>query len=207
MSQRKTHWETVYTTKAAEDVSWFQAQATRSLAMIREAAPALDAAIVDVGGGASVLVDGLLDAGYRQLTVLDLSDAALAATRTRLGVRAAAVQWLAADITEVALPDAAYDVWHDRAVFHFLVEADARARYVGALRQALRLGGQAVIATFAEDGPERCSGLPVRRYSSAALAAELGAAFVLLDAQRETHETPGGGRQSFQYGRFLHRGD
>ena len=206
MSERKTHWETVYGTRAVDAVSWYQPDATRSLAMIRAAAVSPDSGIIDVGGGASRLVDGLFAAGYRDLTVLDLSAAALAAARTRLGDAAAPVHWLEADITETALPAARWDLWHDRAVFHFMTTDTQRAAYRQRLHASLRIGGQAIIATFAEDGPERCSGLTVVRYGPPALAAEMGDAFELLDSQRELHATPGGSRQSFQYSRFLYRG-
>lgn len=203
MMGRQSHWETVYATKPADTVSWFQATADRSLALIGESALPLSASIIDVGGGASTLVDDLLRLGYSTLTVLDISGAALDVARCRLGpARSESVRWIEADITSVSLLPHAYDLWHDRAVFHFLTDADDRRRYIGQLRNALRPEGHLIIATFAEDGPERCSGLPVVRYSAAALQAELGPSFVLVSASREAHRTPGGTVQAFQYCHF-----
>jgi SAM-dependent methyltransferase len=195
---RKDHWETVYSTKASQSVSWFQPQADVSLRLIREATDNT-AAIIDVGGGASTLVDGLLDAGYRDLTVLDLSGAALAAARARVGDRGAGVRWLEADILHAELSAHAYDVWHDRAVFHFLTDPADRARYVEQVLHAVKPGGHVIVASFAEDGPQQCSGLPVMRYAPEALHAEFGAPFALLHHEREAHQTPGGSVQSFVY--------
>lgn len=194
----KDHWEDVYTSKAPHSVSWFQPQAETSLRLIKQAA-GTDAAIIDVGGGASTLVDGLLDAGYRHLSVLDLAGSALAAARARLGARAAGIEWIEANILEAHLPAATYDVWHDRAVFHFLTDPAARAAYVRQVLHALRPGGHVIVASFAEDGPEKCSGLPVMRYRPDALHAEFGAPFTLLQHERETHLTPAGGSQQFVY--------
>ncbi len=194
----KNHWEQVYRGRTPQDVSWFQPEAAVSLRLIRAAAGS-GAAVIDVGGGASTLVDGLLDAGYRDLTVLDLSGAALAAARQRLGARAAGVHWLEADILRAALPARAYDVWHDRAVFHFLTAPAERAAYVRQVLHAVRPGGHVVVASFAEDGPEKCSGLPVMRYAPDALHAEFGAPFELLHHEREEHRTPGGMVQQFVY--------
>lgn len=202
----KSHWQQVYSSKPADAVSWYQPQATMSLAMIAEAGLPCTAPIIDVGGGASTLVDGLLDAGHGELTVLDLSAAALQAARQRLGARAASVQWIEGDVTRVALPGAAYALWHDRAVFHFLTEADDRALYLAQLRRALAADGQVLMATFAPDGPTRCSGLPVRQYSAASLATELGETFDLVDERRDAHVTPDGQVQRFQYCRFRRRG-
>ncbi|HJU83369.1 MAG TPA: class I SAM-dependent methyltransferase [Holophagaceae bacterium] len=195
----KEHWEHVYATKATTEVSWFQEHARMSLKLIREAGVPASAAILDVGGGASVLVDDLLDQGYSDLTVLDISGAALAAARTRLGARAAQVRWIEASILEAQLPDQAFDVWHDRAVFHFLTEAADRQAYVRQLSRALKPGGLAVLATFAEDGPAKCSGLPVQRYSPETLAAELGPGFTRLRAERDTHRTPFDTEQRFLF--------
>jgi ubiquinone/menaquinone biosynthesis C-methylase UbiE len=199
---RKAHWEGVYRQKAPETVSWYQPRAAVSMRLIERAGVGAGDRIIDVGGGASVLVENLLEAGHPELTVLDLSRAALARTRSRLGGRAAAVTWLEADVTAADLPAAGYDLWHDRAVFHFLVEPGDREAYLRTLRQALRPGGHAIIATFAEDGPERCSGLPVRRYSAQQLHRQLGEGFELLAHEREDHVTPGGAVQRFQYGLF-----
>lgn len=200
---RAAHWNTVYTTKRADEVSWFQPEATTSLALIRRVAPARAAAIVDVGGGASRLVDGLHDAGYRAITVLDVSGAALEVSRQRLGPRAADVTWIESDVLEATLGAQTVDVWHDRAVFHFLTDADDRARYVAQVDRALKPGGHVVIATFADDGPLRCSGLPVVRYTSEALQRVFGAAYRLESSLREAHVTPGGTTQAFVYAVFV----
>lgn len=197
--QDKAHWESVYASKATDSVSWFQPHADISLEMIRHCNVPPDAAIIDVGGGASTLVDDLLDAGHSDLTVLDLSGTALAAAKARLGTRAAAVHWQEANITAVQLPPQAYDIWHDRAVFHFLTEATDRHAYVRAVLRALKLGGHLIVGTFAEDGPEKCSGLPVRRYSAEQLHAEFGAAFDLIEKKHELHRTPVGTLQHFVY--------
>ena len=195
----KRHWEDVYSLKAAEDVSWFQEHAERSLRLIREAGVCRSAAIIDVGGGASTLVDDLLASGYSNLTVLDLSGGALAAAKTRLGSRASAVRWLEADIVDAPLPRHGYDLWHDRAVFHFLTTAQQRQAYVGAVLRAVKPGGHVIVATFAEDGPQMCSGLPVMRYRADELHAEFGEQFVLLKHERESHLTPTGVEQRFVY--------
>lgn len=197
--QAKQHWEHVYATKSIDAVSWFQPQAATSLKLIQATGAAPTDAIIDVGGGASTLVDGLLANGFGNLSVLDLSGAALAASRARLGERAAAVQWLEADITQVALPAQRYAVWHDRAVFHFLVEAADRAAYRKLLLHALQPLGQVIIATFAENGPVQCSGLPIRRYRAEELHAELGESFELVDSHTEAHHTPSGAIQQFVY--------
>jgi SAM-dependent methyltransferase len=197
--QSKEHWEQVYATKATDAVSWFQEHAEHSLRLIRETGVPLSASIIDGGGGASTLVDDLLANGYSRLTVLDLSAAALAAARDRLGERGGAVQWLEADITRAVLPAHAYDVWHDRAVFHFLTSPADRKAYVQAVLRAVKPGGHVIVATFAEDGPTRCSGLPVRRYGAQELHAEFGERFVLLRHEREAHRTPFGTTQQFVY--------
>jgi SAM-dependent methyltransferase len=194
----KNHWEQVYRTKHPQAVSWFQPEAAVSLRLIRDATDST-AAVIDVGGGASTLVDGLLDAGYRDLTVLDLSGAALAAARQRLGARSVGVHWLEADILQAVLPNQAYDVWHDRAVFHFLTDPAQRATYVRQVLHAVKPGGHVIVASFAEDGPEKCSGLPVMRYAPGELHAEFGAPFELLHHEREEHRTPGGTVQQFVY--------
>jgi ubiquinone/menaquinone biosynthesis C-methylase UbiE len=199
MTDRHRHWETVYQDKEADAVSWFQPHAASSLRLIENAAPDRNAAIIDVGGGASVLVDDLLDAGYANLTVLDLAESALAASRARLGARAAAVNWIAADITEAVLPEAAYDVWHDRAVFHFLTKDTDRARYVAQVLRAVKPGGHVIVAAFGPGGPLQCSGLDVARYTPDALHAEFGAPFRLLRHQTEIHYTPAGKEQEFVY--------
>lgn len=197
--QSKDHWEQVYTTKATSGVSWFQEHARQSVQLIARAGLARDAGIIDVGGGASTLVDDLLDEGYTKVTVLDLSEAALAASQSRLGQRTDDVSWLVGDITRMKLPRHAYDVWHDRAVFHFLTMPQEREAYVQAVLRAVKPGGHVIVATFAEDGPEKCSGLPVMRYSADGLHAEFGAPFTLLQQEREEHHTPLGTVQQFIY--------
>jgi trans-aconitate methyltransferase len=195
---QRTHWEAVYRTKAATETSWYQPVLQRSLELIQAAAVPPEAAILDVGGGASTLVDHLLAAGFTDVTVLDIASTALAQARTRLGAKAACVQWIAADITTWQ-PTRRYVVWHDRAVFHFLVDPALRARYLDSLRAALAPGGHVVIATFGPEGPTRCSGLDVQRYSTETLSAAFGSAFRLMRSQLEEHVTPAGKRQQFLY--------
>jgi SAM-dependent methyltransferase len=195
----KSHWERIYRDKLPTQVSWYQPHALRSLDLIRRVSPPPDGAIIDVGSGASTLIDDLLDAGYHDLTVLDLSAAALAVARARLGTRANTVQWIEADVLSASLPKTGYSVWHDRAAFHFLTAPVDRARYVAQVRQAVRVGGWVLVATFADDGPTRCSGLEVARYSPEALHAEFGAPFQLLASEREGHVTPAGVPQAFIY--------
>ncbi len=197
----KQHWDEVYRLKAEQEVSWFQTEPGVSLELIRAADLAKQDAIVDVGAGASRLVDRLLAEGYQDLTALDIADTALRKSQARLGDAARRVNWFAADVTHWQ-PPKRYALWHDRAVFHFLTEATDRAAYRKTLASALRPQGMAIIASFAPDGPERCSGLPVQRYSPASLAAELGAGFRLLDQRSESHMTPAGKLQLFQYSVF-----
>lgn len=196
---RRAHWEQVHQTGLPHEMSWFQREAELSCELISRVAPERAARIIDVGGGASRLVDGLLDAGYRDLTVLDLAPAALAHARARLGQRAELVTWLEADLLEVDLPAHRWDVWHDRAVFHFLTAALDRARYVRQVRHALQPGGHLLVATFAHDGPPSCSGLPVVRYTAESLQREFGAGFDLVESVREEHVTPRGAWQAFIY--------
>lgn len=198
---RREHWETVYREKNEDEVSWFQGRASTSLALIARASSDRGARIVDVGGGASRLVDALVDDGYRNVAIVDVAAAALAKARERLGERADRVRWVVADLLAWT-PDAIFDVWHDRAVFHFMTRPEERAAYLGAMRRALEPGGHAIIATFASNGPEKCSGLPVRRYEPDELAAELGPAFRLVESVREEHATPAGKTQAFQYSLF-----
>jgi 2-polyprenyl-3-methyl-5-hydroxy-6-metoxy-1,4-benzoquinol methylase len=197
--QSKEHWEQVYSTKTETGVSWFQEHAHESVNLIGRTDVGKDASIIDVGGGASTLVDDLLSEGYSNLTVLDLSEVALAASRVRLGARANQVTWRAGDLTQVDFPRHAYDVWHDRAVFHFLTAREEREAYVRAVLCAVKPGGHVIVATFADDGPDKCSGLPVMRYSAAGLHAEFGAPFRLLQQAREEHHTPFGSVQQFVY--------
>jgi SAM-dependent methyltransferase len=197
--QSKEHWERVYSTKAVDAVSWFQEHAEQSLRFIEDTAVPLNAAIVDVGGGASTLVDDLLARGCTNVTVLDISAAALRAAQDRLGSRAGLARWVEADITKVELPPRYYDVWHDRAVFHFLTDAQDRQAYVDALLHAIKPGGHVIVATFAEDGPTQCSGLPVRRYSAEELHSEFGAPFTLVGHDKQSHRTPFGTIQEFTF--------
>lgn len=198
---RRAHWEDVYQRKGDLDVSWFQERPADSLLLIRESGVALTAPVIDVGGGASRLVDGLLAGGFSDITVLDIAGNALERARDRIGAPGAKVQWLAADVTTWT-PPRRYGLWHDRAVFHFLTEAADRAAYRRNLEAGLMAGGIAVVASFALDGPERCSGLPVMRYSPDSLAAELGAQFQLSDSRSVEHITPAGRSQRFQYSVF-----
>ena len=196
---RRSYWDEVYRTKGPERVSWFQAEARLSRSLIERSAPDRGARIIDVGAGASTLVAGLLDAGYRQLTVVDLSSTALALAQQRVGCAAAQVSWIAGDVLALDVSPAAFDLWHDRAVFHFLTQAEDRTRYVAQVRRAVAPGGHVLVATFAEDGPTRCSGLEVARYSPAALHGEFGPDFRLLASEREVHITPTGSEQAFTY--------
>lgn len=199
MLDAKAHWEQVYNTKAATQVSWYQPHPLVSLELICATGVAFDEPIIDVGGGASTLVDDLLDAGYENITVLDISAKALDVACARLGARAARVHWLEADMTQTELPREHFAVWHDRAVFHFLTEPLARKKYVDAVRDAVKIGGHVIVASFAFDGPEMCSGLRVNRYDAETMHAEFGDAFTLISSQRETHQTPWGGEQKFVY--------
>ncbi len=198
---RHDHWQTVYRTKDETAVSWFQEQPVLSLDLIGRADPGPEAWIIDIGGGASRLVDALLARGHRHLAVLDIAEAALAKTQARLGAQASAVDWIVADVTAWT-PPRAYDLWHDRAVFHFLTEPADQQAYARTLAAAVRPGGQAIIGTFAIDGPERCSGLPVHRYDAAGLAARFAPAFAPIDDRRDDHRTPAGAIQRFQFCRL-----
>lgn len=195
----KQHWESIYQTKGASEVSWFQPEARLSLRLIQEAVPDRAAAICDIGGGASTLVDGLLASGYSAISVLDLSGRALDTARHRLGALAPDVRWIEADVLDVDLPPESLDVWHDRAVFHFLTDPLDRQRYVTQVRRTVRPGGHVLVASFADNGPTRCSGLEVVRYSPESMHGEFGPDFRLLSSTRETHITPDGARQEFVY--------
>lgn len=195
----KSHWEQVYGSKAPDAVSWYAPHLAESLAYIRQAGADLDAAILDVGGGESTLVDDLVDAGYRRIEVLDLSEQALAVCRARLGEQAAQVGWRAGDVLEMDLAPNSVDIWHDREVFHFLTDPAQRRRYVEQVLKALKPGGFAIVGTFGPEGPTECSGLPVARYSSEGLHEEFGNPFQLLDHATSLHTTPWGSTQQFVY--------
>lgn len=195
----KTHWEHIYETRAPTQVSWYQEHARFSLQYIRNTGIQKTDAIIDVGGGASTLVDDLIADGYQRISILDVSAVALQLARQRLGEHAGKVNWIESDITQADLPEQAYDLWHDRAVFHFLTQAKDRQRYIDTVRRAVRVGGHIILATFAPDGPERCSGLEVVRYSPESLHHEFGGDFEMVDSTRETHHTPFGTEQKFIY--------
>lgn len=200
MSQRD-HWGEVYETKSPDAVSWYQPTPIPSLQALDRLHIAPTASVIDIGGGASHLVDHLLARGFSDITVLDIAAPALEIAKARLGEAAAQVHWVVADMTQWG-PGRSFDVWHDRAVFHFLTEEGQRAAYRKALEQALAPAGVAIFATFALDGPEKCSGLAVQRYDAASLAKALGSAFALVADWREVHVTPGGGHQAFTWGVF-----
>lgn len=195
----KNHWERVYATKAPDAVSWYRAHLETSLALIERAAGTHSASIIDVGGGESTLVDDLLARGYRNVTVLDVSETAIDVTKKRLGAAAEHVRWLAGDITEIKLAPNAYDVWHDRAVFHFLTAPEQRAAYVQQVAAAVRPGGHVIVSTFGPEGPTKCSGLDVVRYDEESLHRQFGVRFRLEESSKEVHQTPFGTTQQFLY--------
>jgi SAM-dependent methyltransferase len=196
---RKAHWEDLYQQKSHTEVSWYQSLPGTSLAMMRASGTPLSAPILDMGGGASTLVDHLLAEGFTDLTVMDLSEAALTMARERLGEIGNQVEWLVGDAVAFR-PRRRYSLWHDRAVFHFLADEKIRAGYLDGLKQGLAPGGHLVLATFGPEGPMRCSGLPVRRYGTEELRDVLGPKFMLKDASLVEHTTPGGQSQQFQFG-------
>jgi ubiquinone/menaquinone biosynthesis C-methylase UbiE len=195
----KTHWEHIYETKAPTQVSWYQEHAQLSLQLIQNTRVQKTAQIIDIGGGASTLVNDLIVAGFQHVSVLDVSATALQLARQRLGQRAGDVNWIEADITQADLPAQSYDLWHDRAVFHFLTQAEDRQRYVQAVRRSVKQGGHVIVATFASDGPEHCSGLDVVRYSPESLHTEFGQGFEVVQSTHETHHTPFATEQKFIY--------
>jgi SAM-dependent methyltransferase len=199
MTETKPHWESIHQTKAPTQVSWYQEHPTFSLGLIKHTGIDKTSHIIDVGGGISTLVDDLLKEDFNHITVLDISSAALQVTRQRLADAAARVTWIEADITQAVLPYQKYDLWHDRAVFHFLIQPYDRDHYIDTVRHAVRVGGHVIIATFAPDGPDRCSGLKVVRYSPESLHGTFGDDFELMDSTRETHHTPFGTEQKFIY--------
>jgi 2-polyprenyl-3-methyl-5-hydroxy-6-metoxy-1,4-benzoquinol methylase len=193
------HWEKIYSERAPDAVSWYRPHLEMSLDLIEKAAPARFAAIIDIGGGESTLVDDLLARGYQNVTVLDISSTAIEVTKQRLGVASERVQWVAADIARADLSPSAYDVWHDRAVFHFLTAADQRVAYVSQVAKAVKPGGHVLVSTFGPEGPTKCSGLEVVRYDAESLHAQFGKRFRLLESFKELHETPFGTTQQFLY--------
>lgn len=195
--ERRKHWDGVYQTKLPTEVSWYRPHLETSLELIAQAAPEGRGAVIDIGGGESTLVDDLLARGHTDVTLVDISATALAVTRERLGERAASLQWVCGDATQVSLPEARYDVWHDRAVFHFLTDAASRAAYVRQVARSVRPGGHVIIGAFGPNGPTQCSGLDVVRYNADALHGEFGARFELLRHLEEDHKTPMGRSQQF----------
>lgn len=201
INKRQQHWENTYATKAEGEVSWFQKSPDLSLALIAATGVGREARLVDVGGGASRIVDALLDAGFKNLTVLDIAESGLEHAKARLGDLAGKVTWVVHDVT-IWQPEVRFELWHDRAVFHFLTDAVDRRDYMDVLHRALAPGGHVILAAFGPNGPERCSGLPVVRYNAEALAKELGGEFRLEEERAETHKTPGGVMQHYRYVRF-----
>lgn len=195
----KDHWENVYRTRAVDEVSWYRPHLEVSLGLIEQATQGKGSAVIDVGGGEATLVDDLVARAYSDVTVLDISQAAIDVAKDRLGPAGTLVHWIAGDITTVELEAARYDVWHDRAVFHFLTSSDDRAAYVRQVTRSVRIGGHVIVATFGLDGPEKCSGLDVVRYNAESLHDEFGRKFHLLDSITELHETPWGAPQQFMY--------
>ena len=195
----QTHWDTVYRTKAPDAVSWYRPHLERSLELIQAVVPDFSASIIDVGGGESTLVDDLLAKGYRDVSVLDISQTAIEVAKKRVGDLAHHVTWLVADITRAALPKRRYDLWHDRAVFHFLTGAEDRSAYVRQVAQAMKPGGYVIVATFGPESPHKCSGLDVVRYDADSLHGEFGASFKLIDSKTDLHQTPFGTTQQFLY--------
>ncbi|CAG8502970.1 5741_t:CDS:2 [Dentiscutata erythropus] len=195
----ENHWETVYQKKAPDAVSWYRPHLETSLRFIERAIQGQDLSIIEVGGGQSTLVDDLLTRGYQNVSVLDISKTAINGTQGRLGKAASKVKWLIADITQVTFPENYYDVWHDRAVFHFLTTPEKRAAYVRQLTLATKLGGHVIISTFGLQGPEKCSGLEVVRYDVESLCKQVGEQFQLIESVTEIHQTPFGTTQQFLY--------
>ena len=196
---KKSHWENVYAAKSVDQVSWYRAHLDTSLKMILRTGVEKDAAIIDVGGGGSTLVDDLLDNGFADVSVLDISKTAIAKSKGRLGNRSQLVNWIEADITAVTLPENHFDVWHDRAVFHFLTDPEDRRKYVDLVMSSLKVGGHIIVASFGLEGPRKCSGLDVVRYSPESMHGEFGDQFRLLQSVNESHKTPFGTTQEFVY--------
>jgi len=201
VSDRQSHWEEIYKTKREAELSWFQASPALVLDLLELVGATPSSSIVDIGGGESRLVDSLLAEGYENITVLDLSATALAAAQSRLGEKGDKVKWIVADATEWEPPEF-YDIWHDRAAFHFLVSESEQRSYIDRLKRGLKVGGHVILGTFALDGPQKCSGLPVARHGSASLSNLLGSEFALVDSRRDDHTTPRGSVQRFQFSTF-----
>jgi 2-polyprenyl-3-methyl-5-hydroxy-6-metoxy-1,4-benzoquinol methylase len=195
----KTHWEKVYATKAPDQVRWYRPHLEMSLSLIERAADGISASIIDVGGGESTLVDDLLARGYQNVTALDISQAAIDVMKNRLKEAVNCVHWITADVTTVELAPGAYDVWHDRAVFHFLTSPEKRVTYVNAVGRAVKHGGHVIVSTFGPEGPTKCSGLEVMRYDVDSLHHQFGARFRLVESSKELHHTPFGTTQQFLY--------
>ena len=195
----QAHWEQIYGTKPPDQVSWFCPHLHTSLALIRRAAGDQSASVIDVGAGASTLVDDLIEAGYTNLTVLDISQAAIEVAKNRLGEASKSIRWLRADVTGANLPAHSYDVWHDRAVFHFLTQPAERLAYVRNVAWAVKPGGHVIVSPFGPDGPEKCSGFDVMRYDAKSLHREFGSSFRLIESSKELHHTPFGTTQQFLY--------
>jgi SAM-dependent methyltransferase len=195
----KEHWEKVYCTKAPDAVSWYAPHLNTSLNFIHQATVNKDAAIIDIGGGEATLVDDLWNDGYRDISVLDISQKAIDVTRARICKSADKVHWYCADIMQASLPQNYFDVWHDRAVFHFLTEASDRVKYVEQVMRSVKHGGFVIMATFGPEGPEKCSGLDVVRYDTQSLHGQFGRTFKLIDSSTEIHKTPIGTSQQFLY--------
>jgi ubiquinone/menaquinone biosynthesis C-methylase UbiE len=196
---RKAHWDTIYKTKGPQAVSWYREHLETSLALIERAAGSPSAAVIDVGGGASTLVDDLLEQGFQDITMLDISEAAIEAAQKRLGPTADQVYWLSGDLLEMEFPAGRFEIWHDRAVFHFLTSPEQRASYVRQVARAVKRGGHVIISTFGPEGPTKCSGLEVVCYDADSLHGQFGTRFRLVESSQELHETPVGGRQQFLY--------
>ena len=197
MSSSRAFWDQVYRERTSTNVSWYQGSPAISIRLVTSVS-SRDSSVIDLGGGASYLVDSLAELGYHDLSVLDISDDALSEVRLRRETSGAPVSLLVTDVTDWS-PQRQYDVWHDRAVFHFMVSAENREAYLTAMRDAVAPGGHVLLATFAEDGPEQCSGLPVQRYSVDELATIAGAGFALEASEREIHTTPWGSQQPFNW--------
>ncbi len=198
----RSHWEKTYSEKGPHKVGWYQPHLSTSFELLRQTGVDKESHIIDVGGGASTLPDDLLDCGFKHVTVLDLSSTALGIAKSRLGKRAKDVVWIEGDITEVTLDENFYDVWHDRASFHFLITPDDRSKYIDLMLRSLRQGAHILLATFSPEAPPRCNGLDVARYTSDLLKAEFGNQVTLIESRRELHRTPGGVEQPYIYGHF-----